>query len=151
MPLILSASKYSRCNFRGRNEQFQITTKSRKEPSWSFLLVSDIWHRIHCADFWEIFQYLGNFVFVFLGHTHTNCAVFLVVGVEMGKKWMSTLALFLYAPKPLRANKPPKGHLTYSALFFKIPWVVPCALWRCLMLIRREKVSGWFMYCSSTS
>ena len=37
-----------------------------------------------------------------LVHTRTNCAVFLVVGVEMGKKWTSALALF-YVSKPKRA------------------------------------------------
>ena len=39
------------------------------------------------AQIFERFsKILAIFVFVFLGHTRTNCAVFLVVGVEMSKK-----------------------------------------------------------------
>ena len=151
MPLILSASKYSRCNFRGWNEQFDITTKSWKEPSWSFLWVSDIWHRNHCADFWEIFQNLGNFFLCLSGSYPYQLCRFLGSGGWNEQKMDVYFSTFFYAPKPQRATKPPKGHLTYSALFFKRSWVAPCALWRCLMLIRREQVSGWFIYCSSTS
>ena len=48
------------------------------------------------AQIFERFsKILAIFVFVFLGHSRTNCAVFLVLGVEMSKKWTSTLALFL--------------------------------------------------------
>ena len=39
LPLILFASKYSRYNFRGWNEQFQITTKAWKGPSWTFFMI----------------------------------------------------------------------------------------------------------------
>ena len=52
------------------------------------------------AQIFERFsKILAIFVFVFLGHTRTNCAVFLVVGVKMSKKWTSSLALFFYAQK----------------------------------------------------
>ena len=34
-----------------------------------------------------------------LGHTRTNCAVFLVVGVQMSKKWTSAVALFFLCSK----------------------------------------------------
>ena len=69
--------------------------------------------------FSDIFEILTNFVFQIildffsvpnLGHTCTNCTIFLVVGVKMSKKWMSALALFFYAPKPKGAT------LTYSAV-----------------------------------
>ena len=53
------------------------------------------------AQIFERFpKILAIFVFVFLGHTRTNCAVFLVVGVKMSKKWTSALAPFSMIQNP---------------------------------------------------
>ena len=84
--------------------------------------------------FWDIFRNLdkfrrlNNFWFFSvqnLGHTRTNCTVFLVMGVKMSKKWMSALVFFFHAPKPKPYPIVAVTHVLIKSLchWWKLGWV----------------------------